>query len=314
MTILGINNEDYRIPDSFSEITVKKARELVLLSNKAPKELLDIYRQQSKGEELDEKTKQYFIDSLDEVQPSLDEFFIDVLELLSDIPKDVIKGIAVEDLRACYNIYLYKFVFGVLYFPLDKEPIKESFSIMQEEYYLPLNREIMGFDRPFCDETAGVFCDASDADNNSRQSEFGKYQFAELITSIMYRKKGSKYSEEESLEASELYKDILTCDVYHSALTKLAEINKALETLFPNLYQKGNGKAKTASKKSGLADFGWLNSIVVVAEKGILNINGLTPLDSVKKTNLYDVMTILSNMRANTDFERVYKEINTKKK
>lgn len=314
MIILGINKKDYKILESFSELTVKKARELVLLSNKAPKELLDIYKQQSKGEELDEKTKEAFIESLDKVQPDLDKFFVNVLELLSDIPKDVIEGIALQDLRACYNIYLYKFVFGVLYYPLDKGYLLESFTIMGEEYHLPLNREVMGFDRPFCDETAGVFCDASDADNNSRQSEFGKYQFAELITSIMYRKKGAKYSEEESLEASELYKDILTCDVYHSALIKLSEINKALETLFPNLYQKGNGKAKVASKKSGLADFGWLNSIVVVAEKGILNINGLTPLDSVKNTNLYDVMTILSNMRANTDFERVYKEINTKKK
>jgi len=168
----------------------------------------------------------------------------------------------------------------------------------------------MGFVRPFCDENAEVFCDASDVDNNSRESDEGKYKFAELLTAIIYRKKGTEYSNEAALETSENFGDTLTCDVYHSALNKLSEVNMALETLFPNLYQKGNGKVKVASKKSGLSDFGWLNSIVVVAEKGILNKQGLTPLDSVKHTNLYDVMTILSNMRANTDFERVYKENN----
>tara|TARA_R110002167_G_scaffold174781_2_gene373730 strand:+ start:1233 stop:2171 length:939 start_codon:yes stop_codon:yes gene_type:complete len=312
LTILSINNQDYRIFDSFSEITVKKARELYKLSSKAPKELLDLYNEQSKGKELDEEVQKAFIDSLDNVTEELDEFFFKVLKMLSDIPADIINGIVKEDLRSCYNVYLYQFVFGVLYFPIEKREIKDTFEIMQETYCLPENKMVMGFDRPFCDETAGVFCDASDVDNNARQSEGGKYEFAELLTSIMYRKKDSKYSEDESLEAAELYKDILTCDVYHSALSKLSEINNALETLFPNLYQKGNGKVKKASKQSGLSHFGWMESISVVAEKGILNIAGITPFDSVKQTNLYTVMTHLSKMRASTEFERIYRENNTK--
>lgn len=310
MTILGINNNDYRVYDSFGEVAVKKARELYLLTKTAPKELLELYDEQSKGTELSDDIKEAFIESLDKIKDDLDKFFCKVLELLSDIPKDVIEGINKEDLRSCYNVYLYKFVFGVLHYPLETNEIQESFTIMGETYHLPNNREVMGFDRPFCDENAGVFCDASDVDNNARSSEGGKYQFAELLTAIMYRKKGEAFSEDDYLAASESYKDILTCDVYHSALSKLSEVNGALKKLFPNLYQKGNGKAKVASKQSGLSDFGWMDSISVVAEKGILTIAGLTPFDSVKMTNLYDVMTHLSKMRANTDFERIYRENN----
>lgn len=310
MVVLGINNKDYRVFDSFSEVTVKKARDLYRLAVSAPKELLSLYEEQAKGKAIEGKIQEEFFDSLGKIQDDLDQFFFKVLELLSDIPSEVIDNINKDDLRACYNVYLYKFVFGVLHFPLDECEIYSDFHLMGETYYLPSNRTVMGFDRPFCDEKAGVFCDASDVNNNSIGSKYGKYGSAELLTAIMYRKKGDDYSGDDYLDVAESYKDILTCDIYHSALKKLSEVNNALSILFPNLYQKGNVKVKKASKQSGLSGFGWLNSIVVVAEKGILNKEGLTPLDSVKHTNLYDVMTILSNMRANTDFERVYKENN----
>ena len=49
--------------------------------------------------------------------------------------------------------------------------------------------------------------------------------------------------------------------------------------------------------------FGWLNSLYVLAEKGIFNKEGLNGIDSVKNTNLYKVMTYLSWISAKNEYE-----------
>ena len=49
--------------------------------------------------------------------------------------------------------------------------------------------------------------------------------------------------------------------------------------------------------------FGWLNSLYILAEKGIFNIKGQNSIDSVKNTNLYKVMTYLSWISAKNEYE-----------
>jgi len=49
--------------------------------------------------------------------------------------------------------------------------------------------------------------------------------------------------------------------------------------------------------------FGWLNSLYVLAEKGIFNIEGKNNVDSVKDTNLYNVLTYLSWISAKNEYE-----------
>jgi len=308
MIILGVNNIDYRIYDSWSEITVKKGRELYRVSSDAPEDLLMIYRQYSKGKECDNDQVRLFTDALLKKQSDADKFYCDAIECLSDIPRSVIDKIHLEDIRICYSNYMMQFVFGALYFPLEDTEVLQEFSIMEKTYYAPKDREVMGTIRPFCDENADVFCDASDVDYASRKQEGGKYQMAELLTAIVYREKGTKYTDKIAVEVSELYKDILTCDVYHSALYKLSEVNTTLKQFSPNLYQGSNMKSKSALNQSGLADFGWLNSIMTVAEMGVLNQQGLTPIESVRQTNLYDMMSVLSNLKANNEFQRIYRE------
>lgn len=309
MVVLGINNEDYRVVDSWSEITVKKARELTKIANTAPEELLTLYKEQSKGKEVDEDQIKLLEKELATKQDELHTFYCNILECLGDVPTDIIEQTNKEDLKMCYQLYLFPFVFGALHYPINQEYSNvESFTTMGETYYASKEREIMNFVRPLCDEETGVFCDASDLDSNGRKMEGGRYEFAELITAIIYRKEEEKYTEKQSMEVANYYQDILTCDVYHGAMYHLSKTNEALKTLFPNLYQGGDVKSSSASTESGLADFGWLNSIMTVAEMGILTKEGLTPLESVRQTNLYDFMTILSKLRATSDFQRIYSE------
>jgi len=61
-------------------------------------------------------------------------------------------------------------------------------------------------------------------------------------------------------------------------------------------------------KTKGLFDkyikpFGWLNSLYMIAEKGVFKEEGLNGIDSVKNTNLYKVLTYLSWTTAKNDYE-----------
>ena len=54
--------------------------------------------------------------------------------------------------------------------------------------------------------------------------------------------------------------------------------------------------------------FGWLNSLYMLAEKKVFDIEGKNGIDSVKDTNLYNVMTYLSWITAKNTFENKVQE------
>ncbi len=61
--------------------------------------------------------------------------------------------------------------------------------------------------------------------------------------------------------------------------------------------------------------FGWLNSLYVLAEKGIFNQEGMNSVDSVKNSNLYKVLTYLSWISAKNEYEsKVTEKISTPNK
>lgn len=49
--------------------------------------------------------------------------------------------------------------------------------------------------------------------------------------------------------------------------------------------------------------FGWLNSLYVLAEKGVFKKEGWDGIESVKNTNLYKVLTYLSWITAKNEYE-----------
>lgn len=307
MVSLNINNVDYELFESWSEVTLKKARELAVVLKSIPEELAFIYNEQSKGDDADKDQITIYTKKLESITDQTDKFFIDVIELMSDIPKQVLLDSYIVDIRGLYHVYLTDFVFGALHYPLEKVKHISSFKSMGVTYYAPKSKKVMNVIRPFHLEDAAVFCDASDIDSNSR-NQGTRYDYAELIIAIVFRKKGEEYTEKESLDRADVFMDILTCDIYHAAISHLSAVNSALKLLFPNLYERGDAKASMASSESGLADFGWFNSILTVSELGHFNKHGLTNLDAARTANLYDMMTVLSNIRANSDFQRIFRE------
>lgn len=312
MVVLGIDKVEYKVYESWSEITVKDARKLSDIANTIPDELAFIYSEQAKGEDADEDQILIYSKKLIDIEKDLNKFYSKVLFRLSDIPKGVINKINTKDLVGFYNIYLMPFVFGVLHFPLEKTIKLKKFTVMGETYHAPISKKIMGTVRPFYKEDVAVFCDASDADQSSRR-EGNKFNHAELIVATIFRKQGEKHTEDGVIERAEYFKDILTCDVYYAAISHLNSVDVVLKKLFPNMYEKGDSKAKMASEESGLSDFGWYNSLISIAEMGVLNHPNKIPLDSVRQSDTYEVMTVLSNLRATNDFQRIFRDKINKK-
>ena len=54
--------------------------------------------------------------------------------------------------------------------------------------------------------------------------------------------------------------------------------------------------------------FGWLNSLYMLAEKGVFKIEGMNGVDSVKNTNLYKVLSYLSWITAKNQYESKVQE------
>lgn len=85
---------------------------------------------------------------------------------------------------------------------------------------------------------------------------------------------------------------------------------------FPNVFGEnrgGSGGSKGRVSTVGLYNkfikpYGWLNSLYMVAEKGIFRIEGYNDIDSVKETNLYKVLTYLSYNTAKNDYEIAVQE------
>lgn len=61
--------------------------------------------------------------------------------------------------------------------------------------------------------------------------------------------------------------------------------------------------------------FGWLNSLYMLAEKGVFKQDGMNGVDSVKNTNLYKVLSYLSWITATNEYEsRVQEKIHNPNK
>ena len=85
---------------------------------------------------------------------------------------------------------------------------------------------------------------------------------------------------------------------------------------FSNVFGQKRGGAGTGKNKVStvglyntfIKPYGWLNSLYIIAEKGVFKMKGKNNIDSVKETNLYNVLTYLSWMTAKNDYEIAVQE------
>ena len=88
--------------------------------------------------------------------------------------------------------------------------------------------------------------------------------------------------------------------------------NRKIEQTFPYIFGEKTTSTGTVNTKglykTYIYPFGWLNSLYMIAEKGIFKIRGKNGIDSVRETNLYNVLTYLSWITAKNTYESKVQE------
>ena len=91
---------------------------------------------------------------------------------------------------------------------------------------------------------------------------------------------------------------------------------RKISTNFSNVFgenKRGGGSGKGKVSTIGLYNkfikpYGWLNSLYMLAEKGVFKKEGYNGIESVKETDLYKVLTYLSWNTSKNDYENAVQE------
>ena len=83
---------------------------------------------------------------------------------------------------------------------------------------------------------------------------------------------------------------------------------------YPNVFKAGKTTtAKKVASQKTIAGYGWLNSVYPLAEKGVFNLQNETPIESVLKGGLYEVLTYLSWQQACVEYEEMLVDLEKNK-
>lgn len=194
MFILKIQNEDYELPSSWSEITL--GRSLKILGEKPP----DGYYELISQDKNFNFTNEFWI-------KTLPVFYGQMIRHLSNIPEKIIEQMTVEQ-RAKVFIHIAEFV-NILFYgkPENIEEINQ-FTFNGSLYYLPKKITKLGIEYPMADEPMQTFTESADLLLAGMNLKENKLEYAANIVAILCRKEGEKYDERKMLERAEIFKEL----------------------------------------------------------------------------------------------------------
>ncbi len=136
----------------------------------------------------------------------------------------------------------------------------------------------------------------------------GKFDVLPEQMAILCRKIDEEYDDDIISSKSDKFKQ-LTMDIVweFSFLTmQSVKLTRTFQMFLGKEGRIGTGKGRVSTVglyTKLIKPYGWLNSLYMVAEKGIFRVEGMNDVDSVKNTNLYKVLTYLSWNTAKNDYE-----------
>lgn len=218
MTVIEINGTNYQAITAWEELGLSKFVELCNLP--MPERLLELFKNINDKEKYDQAFDQVTYEDNVKTFP---EYFGHVIEILSDVPRELIDLIDWEQRTAIYYAVFHVFALSSVHsFPLYKptnevvpyEPDeKEFFEHEGERYYYPKTLRLSGIEVPLAGESIITFTEASDILKAWREmSERGAEHIA-LIAAIYCRKKGEEYDETKAMERAVAFAN-LPMDVY----------------------------------------------------------------------------------------------------
>lgn len=233
MLKVSINNHEYEVRNTWADITIDQAAQVAKI--KMPDCLKEVYKASLQSDGPDDRDKKIekatLAITIEQQVKSIPRYYGQVLEILSNVPHEVIKKISSPSVTVLYQTYLQDIVEGILYYPnLEESDQIEFFEFQGEKYYLPVSKEIMGKPIPMVDLTALEFTESADiliglnVLNESRDLT----HLANLIA-ILCRPKGELYDERKSADRAKQFTQ-LTMDivwrVFFSLITPLVILNQ----------------------------------------------------------------------------------------
>lgn len=209
MVHIGVAGNDYQCFDNWEEMTCEKGIELSKVAQTIPQTLKSIYTEIQKGEDNPEYIKLLEGITIEERIKDFPAFYGRVLQVLTNIPEEIINHIDYASRTVFYNAYCQPFVFSVLFYPINYTLKKiPSFEYKGETYPLPETKTILGHDKPMAGITAIEFSEVADLQVFAHNLQGGKFEVAPNVISILCRPVGEEYDEQTCLDRAEEFKQL----------------------------------------------------------------------------------------------------------
>lgn len=214
MVEVVINKRSYHFNTEWGDITIQEAINLRILLDDIPEKLKAVYdcyasKETKKNKEQLQKrldTALMEITKEEEIR-EFPEFYGEVIMMLSDIPKSVIKRVLWRERTRIYDSMCLQIVISLLWEPKHITSVK-SIQLGSEVLLGPEDKKILDEVRPMGHSQSVIFTESTDLELFSEEMKGGKYSVWPNIISIVYRPEGEEYDEDKSLERAEKLKTL----------------------------------------------------------------------------------------------------------
>jgi len=222
---VNINDKIYTLKTQWDEVTLLEVDKLLKLV--MPDSLKAIYEATDK-KEYNRIYKELTSKELIKTHPA---FFGYVLEILSDIPKELIDRTGYDDRTMFYHDFLEQIFVDVYYLKPNSYIYTEIKSFEHEgiSYHLPEELIIFGNNIPMHKEKAMTFAEEADI-MSSLEGINGAGGIAQLCA-VMCREEGENYDEEKAIERAERFKNLPMTIVWEVFFYTIRQLNLSLNTM-----------------------------------------------------------------------------------
>jgi len=208
MIVVSINDNRYKIPQTWSEITLSQGIAVHNLFPVIPGRLKDIYLAANERK-TDEVVKLQEETTTEEALKVFPAWYGDVICAVSDIPQDVMDNTDTFERTKLYMDYCEWIVLGLMFLPVDFEPkgIKD-FEHRSEIYKLPEEGRKPGGKLPGAFLGFAQFAQSSDMLVAATDLSTGSYDRMKEFIAILVYPEGDKYDEQKMLKMAESFEDL----------------------------------------------------------------------------------------------------------
>jgi len=240
---LTVNKKDYSCIEKWEEMSIEQAIDLLPVLYSLPESWRKVYQLQF-TENPDKAISEIEISDEDLIV-NIPKVYGDIIEKLTDIPKEVIDFISPESSVVFYNQYLLPFAIGLLVHPYNYEYKQmKSFVCDGAEYFFPLwEKDVNGEYRPISDLEAIAFTESADLQLAGAKVEQGKFNYVPHIIAIFCKAQGEKYDEKEVLRKAELFKKLPVTVAWEVFFYSTA-FSTTLKSIYPMLQEAAKYQIK----------------------------------------------------------------------